>query len=203
MHGMHAWQSMRPGWCRDDETQEWRAQDVEQRCLDNARALWRRAIRQNLQQLVSAAACDDGHAAHMPECWQMERAGLLCEELRWAVVLSHAHALSVHGRRSQARASLDTAGLALLIAGTRAIVQHCTAAWRSWPHVVQGVSEQHVWQEERSEQLGTVAELAALITGFEMIAFLQFDFDSTQVSQALQICYAVTSALTVRSELGP
>ena len=53
-------------------------------------------------------------------------------------------------------------------------------------------------QEERSEQLGTVAELASLITGFEMIAFLQFEFDATQISRVLQILYAVSSALTVR-----
>ena len=51
------------------------------------------------------------------------------------------------------------------------------------------------------QQLDTVAELASLITGFEMIAFLQFSFDSDAISKTLQICYAVTSALTVRPPL--
>ena len=46
-----------------------------------------------------------------------------------------------------------------------------------------------------------MAELASLITGFEMIAFLQFNFDSTVIGQGLQICYAITSALTVRPVL--
>lgn len=52
-------------------------------------------------------------------------------------------------------------------------------------------------QEERQEQLSTVAELAALITGFEMIAFLQFSFDTHDTNRALQLAYAVTSAATV------
>ena len=52
-------------------------------------------------------------------------------------------------------------------------------------------------QEERQEQLSTVAELAALITGFEMIAFLQFNFDTQQTNNVLQLAYALTSAATV------
>lgn len=56
-------------------------------------------------------------------------------------------------------------------------------------------------QEERIEQLSTVSELAALITGFEMIAFLQFNFDPTKIDQTLQLAYAITSALTVSTSL--
>ena len=43
-----------------------------------------------------------------------------------------------------------------------------------------------------------MAELAALITGFEMIAFLQFQFDTESTNNPLQLAYAITSALTVR-----
>lgn len=52
-------------------------------------------------------------------------------------------------------------------------------------------------QEECSEQLKAVTDLAAIISGFEMIAFLQFQFDSTQVSKALQLAYVTTCGLTV------
>ena len=52
--------------CRDEQAQEWRAQDVEQRCLDNARALWRRAIRQNIQHLVCLLAGSVVRLQHGP-----------------------------------------------------------------------------------------------------------------------------------------
>ena len=54
-----------------------------------------------------------------------------------------------------------------------------------------------VLQEEKQEQLTAVTDLAAVIAGFEMIAFLQFQFDTTQVARCLQIAYTVTSGLTV------
>ena len=52
-------------------------------------------------------------------------------------------------------------------------------------------------QEERQEQLKAVTELAAVISGFEMIAFLQFQFDTTQIADRLQLAYVATSGLTV------
>ncbi|KAK9829265.1 hypothetical protein WJX72_004859 [[Myrmecia] bisecta] len=51
--------------------------------------------------------------------------------------------------------------------------------------------------EERQEQLRIVVELSAVIAGFEMIAFLQFGFDTHATNYGLQLSYAVTSALTV------
>ena len=54
-------------------------------------------------------------------------------------------------------------------------------------------------QEERQEQLKAVTELAAVISGFEMIAFLQFQFDTTQIAGRLQLAYVATSGLTVPS----
>lgn len=52
-------------------------------------------------------------------------------------------------------------------------------------------------QEERQEQLQAVTELAAVISGFEMIAFLQFLFDTTEIPRVLQLAYVATSGLTV------
>ena len=52
-------------------------------------------------------------------------------------------------------------------------------------------------QEERSEQLKAVTDLAAVIAGFEMIAFLQFQFDSLAINKGLQFAYVATSGLTV------
>ena len=54
-------------------------------------------------------------------------------------------------------------------------------------------------QEERQEQLTAVTDLAAVVAGFEMIAFLQFQFDTTSVNRGLQIAYVITSGLTVSS----
>ena len=45
--------------------------------------------------------------------------------------------------------------------------------------------------------MNAVTDLAAVIAGFEMIAFLQFQFDTTQVSETLQVTYTLTSGLTV------
>ena len=56
----------------------------------------------------------------------------------------------------------------------------------------------HFWlQEERQEQLQAVTELAAVISGFEMIVFLQFQFDTTVIPRAVQLAYVATSGLTV------
>lgn len=52
-------------------------------------------------------------------------------------------------------------------------------------------------QEERQEQLQAVTELAAVISGFEMIVFLQFQFDTTIIPHAFQLAYVATSGLTV------
>lgn len=54
-------------------------------------------------------------------------------------------------------------------------------------------------KEERQEQLKAVAELASVVAGFLMISFLQFNFDSSKVSQPLQLVYAASAALTARA----
>ncbi len=58
-----------------------------------------------------------------------------------------------------------------------------------------------VLQEERQEQLQAVTELAAVISGFEMIVFLQFQFDTTVIPRVVQLAYVATSGFTVRDML--
>lgn len=42
-----------------------------------------------------------------------------------------------------------------------------------------------------------MTELAAVISGFEMIVFLQFIFSTTIIPHGLQLAYVATSGLTV------
>jgi hypothetical protein len=52
--------------------------------------------------------------------------------------------------------------------------------------------------EEKSEQLKAISTLAALISGFALSAFLQFDFgDFVDTSGAVLPLFGVTMALTV------
>ncbi|CAL8469232.1 g8773 [Coccomyxa elongata] len=51
--------------------------------------------------------------------------------------------------------------------------------------------------EERSEQLKSFANLAALITGFAIVAFLQFDFDVAASNPGVVLAFGMTMALVV------
>ena len=53
-------------------------------------------------------------------------------------------------------------------------------------------------QDEAAEQLRGLANLAALVGGFDMVAFVQFGFDPTVVPKPVLIGFAITNALTVR-----
>mgnify|MGYP001810720819 CR=1 FL=1 len=52
--------------------------------------------------------------------------------------------------------------------------------------------------EERSEQLKAISNLSALIAGFALVSFLQFDFGQDAASEAVQLAFGVSIALTVR-----
>lgn len=57
--------------------------------------------------------------------------------------------------------------------------------------------------EEKSEQLKAISTLAALISGFALTAFLQFDFGSYQDSTGFALpIFGISMALTVRLRLG-
>lgn len=51
--------------------------------------------------------------------------------------------------------------------------------------------------EERSEQLKSISNLAALIAGFALIAFLEFSVDIQSTANALVMSFGLTTALTV------
>ncbi|KAL4458369.1 hypothetical protein ABPG75_013234 [Micractinium tetrahymenae] len=54
--------------------------------------------------------------------------------------------------------------------------------------------------EERAEQLKAISNLAALIAGFVLVSFLQFDFGPTAASEGVQLAFGVTIAITVALE---
>lgn len=54
--------------------------------------------------------------------------------------------------------------------------------------------------EERAEQLKAISNLAALIAGFALVSFLQFDFGPTDASEGVQLAFGVTIAITVALE---
>lgn len=51
--------------------------------------------------------------------------------------------------------------------------------------------------EERAEQLKSISNLAALVAGFAMISFLQFQFQVTDASQAITMGFGISTALVV------
>ena len=53
-------------------------------------------------------------------------------------------------------------------------------------------------QDERAAQLKSLARLSALVTGFAMASFLQFNFDVDSVQAGVLVAYAATTALVVR-----
>lgn len=54
--------------------------------------------------------------------------------------------------------------------------------------------------EERSEQLKAISNLSALIAGFALVSFLQFDFHPDAASEGVQLAFGLTTALTVLLE---
>lgn len=54
--------------------------------------------------------------------------------------------------------------------------------------------------EEKSEQLKAISSLAAIIAGFAVIAFLEFQFTFTDPSHALLPLYGACFAATVRAQ---
>lgn len=50
--------------------------------------------------------------------------------------------------------------------------------------------------EERAEQLKSIGNMAALIAGFAVVAFLEFSADTN--TKALEIMFGLTTALVVR-----
>ena len=55
------------------------------------------------------------------------------------------------------------------------------------------------WQDERAAQLRHLARLSALVTGFALASFLQFNFDVNSVQSGVLMAYAATTALVVSS----
>ena len=56
-------------------------------------------------------------------------------------------------------------------------------------------------QDERAAQLRHLARLSALVTGFAMASFLQFNFDVNSVQSGVLVAYAATTALVVGAQL--
>ncbi|PRW59460.1 Calcium release-activated calcium channel isoform A [Chlorella sorokiniana] len=54
--------------------------------------------------------------------------------------------------------------------------------------------------EERAEQLKAISNLSALIAGFALVSFLQFDFSANASSEGVQLAFGLTIALTVLLE---
>ncbi|KAL4429616.1 hypothetical protein ABPG77_008665 [Micractinium sp. CCAP 211/92] len=54
--------------------------------------------------------------------------------------------------------------------------------------------------EERAEQLKAISSLSALIAGFVLTAFLQFDFAPSASTEGVQMAFGVTIAITVALE---
>jgi hypothetical protein len=54
--------------------------------------------------------------------------------------------------------------------------------------------------EERAEQLKAISNLSALIAGFALVSFLQFEFAADAASESVQLAFGVSVALTVLLE---
>ena len=54
--------------------------------------------------------------------------------------------------------------------------------------------------EERAEQLKGISNLAALVAGFALVSFLQFDFSASAGGEGVQFAFGLTIALTVAVE---
>ena len=52
--------------------------------------------------------------------------------------------------------------------------------------------------EERTEQLKSIGNIAALVAGFAVVAFLEFQAEWSVVPQAVEAMFGFTTALTVR-----
>lgn len=52
-------------------------------------------------------------------------------------------------------------------------------------------------QEEHAEYVRSMATLSAFMAGFVNIAFIQFDFDSSEISYGILMGFGITNALTV------
>ena len=161
-------------------------QAVEHRHLHNALSLWKRVTDKNLNDLVSHLLL----TRHMMyPLWRLGCEGSYVADdyvdLRHRSVLQclmHSRSIPLsHCLRSKAGSERQ-----------RVLRQSCCLRAE---RIV-------IWclvQEERQEQLKAVTELAAIIAGFEMIAFLQFQFNTIQIADGLQLAYVATSGLTVPS----
>ena len=54
--------------------------------------------------------------------------------------------------------------------------------------------------EERAEQLKAISNLAALVGGFVLVSYLQFNFDPNAASEAVQLAFGLTIAICVALE---
>jgi hypothetical protein len=54
-------------------------------------------------------------------------------------------------------------------------------------------------QDERGEQLKNMTNLSALMAGFAMASFLQFNFDDSRVSTGVLFCFGLTTSVVVRT----
>ena len=54
--------------------------------------------------------------------------------------------------------------------------------------------------EERAEQLKAISNLSALIAGFALVSFLQFQFEPDAAAEGVQLAFGLTIALTVALE---
>lgn len=133
---------------RRQQQAAWRQEDLEQRQLENARALWARAVEKNRHDAPCAA-----------------RLGGCC----------------IHEARPRC-ASSATAGALAHASGQACAPLH--------PPRRRDV-------EERAEQLKAISSLSALIAGFVLTAFLQFDFAPSASSEGVQLAFGVTIAITV------
>jgi cytochrome bd-type quinol oxidase subunit 2 len=52
-------------------------------------------------------------------------------------------------------------------------------------------------QEERAAQVRNLSTLSALVAGFAMASFLEFNFDVSGINEGLMLAYGITTALVV------
>ena len=157
---------------RDDELlgarihRRWRAEDLEQRALENARALWMRNVEQNRRDCVRA-----------PSSWAGRASGR-CQGLSVQPGARHSSLRAARGAHT-----VGTAGRA------PSVQRH---AWR--------LSRSARAQAERAQQLKYLSKLAALVAGFAMASFLQFNFQPSTVQRGVLTCYAIVTSAVVSPE---
>lgn len=149
-----------------------------------------------------------------PPCAEQRTAPLHCQPgYRGSTASAHLH-LHPHARAHMDRHALrDIAACShccLLLMPINAMHRELQRAWRA-----EDVEQRHLdnvralWArtveknrrdvEEKAEQLKAISTLAALVSGFALSAFLQFDFgDYVDTSGAVLPLFGVTMALTVR-----